>query len=208
MPHARFMVSGSVCILLASIFVSFFFLAGHKSSITSVLAVETGGIGVFWDENQTEIVSSIDWGTLLPGSVKDVTVYVWNGMKEPVFLSLRTMDWVPVNASEFISVEVYHNMRSIAPDEVMKVTLTIRISPYVTEITNFGVNMLLSGLSRPPSDINQDRKVDIRDIATVAKAFGSSPDHPNWNPSADINENGKIDIRDIAIVARDFGLNY
>ena len=60
-------------------------------------------------------------------------------------------------------------------------------------------------------DINGDGKVDIRDIAIVAKAYGSSPGDPNWNPAADITglepnvPDGKVDIRDIALVSSQFG---
>ena len=54
-------------------------------------------------------------------------------------------------------------------------------------------------------DINSDGKVDIKDIAAVASAFGSTPDHPRWNPEADINRDKVIDIKDIALVARNYG---
>lgn len=54
-------------------------------------------------------------------------------------------------------------------------------------------------------DVNCDRKVDIRDIAAAAKAFGSYPGHPRWNMQTDIIYDGKIDIRDIAAIARKFG---
>jgi hypothetical protein len=56
-----------------------------------------------------------------------------------------------------------------------------------------------------------DGKVDIRDIAVVAKAFGSAPGMPLWNVNCDITgptpgvPDGKVDIRDIAVVAKHFG---
>jgi len=54
-------------------------------------------------------------------------------------------------------------------------------------------------------DVNGDGKVDIMDIAIVAKAFGSDPTLPNWDPRADLNGDGKVDIMDIAMVAIHFG---
>jgi len=48
-------------------------------------------------------------------------------------------------------------------------------------------------------------KVDMRDVYLVARAFGSYPSHPRWNPNADINNDGKVDMRDIYVVARNFG---
>jgi len=55
------------------------------------------------------------------------------------------------------------------------------------------------------TDIDRNGKVDILDIAIVAKAYGSFPEHPKWNPKADLDGNNIIDILDIAKVARDFG---
>jgi parallel beta-helix repeat protein len=50
-----------------------------------------------------------------------------------------------------------------------------------------------------------DGKVDIRDIAVVAKCFGSVPGASNWNANCDLNNDGKIDIKDIAMVAKHYG---
>jgi parallel beta-helix repeat protein len=58
-----------------------------------------------------------------------------------------------------------------------------------------------------PADINHDLKIDGKDIAIVAKAYGSYPDHPRWNPIADVNNDNKIDGKDIAPVAKYFGEN-
>ena len=59
-----------------------------------------------------------------------------------------------------------------------------------------------------PGDLNGDRRVNMRDIALVARAFGSSPGIPNWNPIADINGDEKVNMRDIGWVAKYFGVIY
>jgi len=56
-----------------------------------------------------------------------------------------------------------------------------------------------------PGDMNFDGKVDIKDIAIAALAFGSYPGHPGWNPLADTNGDNKVDIKDIAFIASNFG---
>jgi hypothetical protein len=63
------------------------------------------------------------------------------------------------------------------------------------------------------TDLNKDKKVDIRDVTIVARAYGS--DYTNatgtWDPRADITgpiylvPDGKVDIRDVSLVANDFG---
>jgi nitroreductase len=64
-----------------------------------------------------------------------------------------------------------------------------------------------AGGAHPPlvGDINGDDKVDGKDIAIVAKYFGSIGGFP---PYADVNSDGKVDGKDIAIVAKHFGEKY
>jgi len=54
-------------------------------------------------------------------------------------------------------------------------------------------------------DLNGDGKVDMKDVAIVAMAFGSYPEHPRWNPDADINHDGVVSIDDLLIVLSSFG---
>lgn len=65
--------------------------------------------------------------------------------------------------------------------------------------------LLSLGSVKMPTDLNNDHKVDIIDIATAAKAFGSYPGHPRWEFVADVNSDGKVDILDIARIAKNFG---
>jgi uncharacterized protein (DUF2141 family) len=54
-------------------------------------------------------------------------------------------------------------------------------------------------------DVNGDGKVDMNDIGTAARAFGSQPGDLKWNPDCDLNHDGKIDLKDIGLTARNFG---
>jgi hypothetical protein len=55
-------------------------------------------------------------------------------------------------------------------------------------------------------DLNHDGKIDMKDIAIVAKPFGTHPGDLLWNADADVTQDGKVDMRDISIVAKEFGL--
>lgn len=57
----------------------------------------------------------------------------------------------------------------------------------------------------PLLDIYLDWKIDIRDIAAVAVAYGTHPNDPRWNDAVDVYEDGNVDIRDVAMVANQFG---
>jgi hypothetical protein len=64
-------------------------------------------------------------------------------------------------------------------------------------------------ISRAPSwDPNQDGKVDMVDVTMLARAYGSTPSSPNWNPLADLNLDGRVTMADLAPVARHFGEQY
>jgi Ca2+-binding EF-hand superfamily protein len=54
-------------------------------------------------------------------------------------------------------------------------------------------------------DVNGDGHVDGSDLIIVARAFGSTPVSPRWNPSADLNHDGYIDGIDLIMVAAHFG---
>lgn len=77
-----------------------------------------------------------------------------------------------------------------------------------------GNTLLLYTPSELVGDINKDGKVDVMDLAIVGKAYGSTPDAPNWNSAADVTgpsylvPDGKVDIRDLALIAKHFGETY
>jgi hypothetical protein len=56
-----------------------------------------------------------------------------------------------------------------------------------------------------PGDLTGDRKVDVKDVAIVAKSFGSTPGWGRWDPLADLDCNYKIDVKDVAFVAKNYG---
>lgn len=62
--------------------------------------------------------------------------------------------------------------------------------------------------ARMPGDTSIDGKVDMRDLAIIARAYGSNPKKPRWNYVADENEDDKINMKDIVIAASLFGTTY
>jgi hypothetical protein len=54
-------------------------------------------------------------------------------------------------------------------------------------------------------DINRDGKINILDVAAVARVFGCTKETQSYNPLLDINSDYIINILDLSAVARDFG---
>ena len=51
-------------------------------------------------------------------------------------------------------------------------------------------------------DLNGDGKVTGRDVAIVARALPSDPDHKRWNPDADLNNDNIVDLGDLMTILR------
>jgi subtilisin family serine protease len=57
-------------------------------------------------------------------------------------------------------------------------------------------------------NLNDDRKVDGKDLAIVCRAFNTRPGQPLWDYHADTNLDSKVDGLDVAMVASHFGRNW
>ncbi len=112
--------------------------------MTSAFTTESGLIGIYWDENCTNTVYSIDWGTPSPGSSKPITVYIRNEASSPVLLSLNTTDWTPLQALEHISLDWNYTGNTINPDDAAQTTLILSVSPNISGVTTFSFNIDIS----------------------------------------------------------------
>jgi len=70
-----------------------------------------------------------------------------------------------------------------------------------TKIAGFTV------VGHPRWDVNQDGKVDYKDLAMLGAHYGETiaqPPYPAW----DINQDGKVDYKDLAILGAHYGEVY
>jgi len=86
-------------------------------------------------------------------------------------------------------------------------TISAYVSPVPDEINTannyFSDGSVKLGLL---GDVNNDGKVDGRDLTMIARCFGSGLGSPRYNPNCDLLNRGKIDGRDITVAARNFGI--
>lgn len=106
--------------------------------------VRTIGVGVYWDNECTDPVSSIDWGTLEPGATKDVTIYIRNEGSSDSTISMYTSNWNPSSAWEYIGLSWDYAGQQMSPDEVIQVTLTLSISSSIEGITSFSFDITIT----------------------------------------------------------------
>lgn len=101
------------------------------------------GVGVYWDSNCTRKVSFVEWGTVEPGSTKNVSIYLRNEGNQAVRLLIFADNWHPLNASNYMSLSSDYTGQAIHPQEVVQTTLTLSTSPGIEGIESFSFNIII-----------------------------------------------------------------
>jgi len=142
-----------------------------------------------WTPQQVVINGTVnfDASQSTPGSIGTLTNYSWNFADGTGIFNLTT----PQISHVFTQTGNY------------TVTLTVTDSLSRTNSTSALVQVQNNTIKI--YDLNHDGKINIIDISIVAKAFGTKPGDPLWNPVADVNGDGIVNIKDISLVARYFG---
>ncbi|UCE28637.1 MAG: hypothetical protein JSV85_05000 [Candidatus Bathyarchaeota archaeon] len=107
--------------------------------------IKAMGVGVYWDSDCSDVVTSIDWGTVEPGSTNSVTVYVKNEGNAAETLSSETENWSPPGTSTYMSLTWDYGGQIIDVGGVVQVTLSLSVSETIDGITNFGFDIVITG---------------------------------------------------------------
>ena len=102
------------------------------------------GIKAYSDQALTQELTSIDWGTIYPGSNSVRTGYFVNNGSIPITLSLVTQGWAPAAATTYITLSWNYNNMAIQPGAVVPVDLTVTASPATIGLTSFSFNMIVA----------------------------------------------------------------
>lgn len=143
----RPLVVAAALITLSLAFFSFHSILGQFNqtlSIGSRGTVKTVGVGVYWDSSCSSAVSFVDWGTVEPGSTKNVTIYVRNEGNDAVNLFMFADNWNPSDASNYMALSWDYANQTIDPQEVVQTTLTLSTSSSMEGITDFSFDIVIS----------------------------------------------------------------
>lgn len=124
---------------------------------------------------------------------------------ETGFYPLSKAKYYFIDFSQPIEFEMSHEELSLIDpriEELFKDKAFLTALIYEGPLDKLTKDMVLTMIT---GDLNFDGKVDIIDIVTAAKAFGSSPGHSRWNSAADMNKDNTVNIQDMVLIARNFG---
>jgi len=107
-------------------------------NVPSLGTIKTLGVEVYWDRNKENKTETIDWGTIWPGTLKNVTLYIRSISNIETTLELRTANWTfrdsnnrivagPSNSSPYVNLTWNYNGTIVRPSETLQVTLTLSV---------------------------------------------------------------------------------
>jgi hypothetical protein len=105
------------------------------------------GVGFYWDNNCTDPVSFIDWGTIWPGSTVNVTVFVKNEGSQAISLNITAENWTPIETASYMAFSSNYMGQTINLQENLQITLSLTTSPNIEEIASFSFDISV-GINR------------------------------------------------------------
>jgi len=117
----------------------------YTQRIANKAAVKVVGVGIYKDLNFTVSVTEIDWGILEPGENRNVSAYILNESNVPLNLSMTTLDWQPVNASDYMTLSWNQEATVLQVGGYVDATFTLTLSDATPAFRNFSFVIIVIG---------------------------------------------------------------
>lgn len=115
------------------------------TNITHTGTIETVGVAVYQDSACTQPLSSLNWGTLRPGTSTNRTIYVKNTGNTAVSLNMTVTAWNPPSASSYITLTWDKQGSQLTAGNKAQALLVLSVSAAVIGFTDFNCTTLVSG---------------------------------------------------------------
>ena len=122
-----------------------FALLSFSKTLSNTGNVKAVGVGVYKDIGCSQVLSSIDWGALAPGSSSNYTAYIRNEGTVAVSLSKTTGNWNPTTAAGNMTLSWNRDGYILSSNAVVQATLTLSVSSSVTGISSFSFDITITG---------------------------------------------------------------
>ena len=117
---------------------------GRKLSSNGAIK-EITGIETYWDSKGTNKVTSIEWGSLEPGTQKTVTIFVRNLEKNQIILNYHTSNWMPSEITDYLTLKWDYNGQAIKFREIVQVIFTLVVSENLEASGTFDFDITIVG---------------------------------------------------------------
>jgi hypothetical protein len=107
--------------------------------------ITTVNVGAYQDSSCTQVLSTIDWGNVVPGSSSSRTIYVKNTGNAPISLNMTVNTWNPSNAGNYMNLTWNQESALLNVGNSVATLLVLSVSASVTGITSFSFNATITG---------------------------------------------------------------
>ena len=115
-------------------------------TVPSQGAVAAVNVGVYSDTECTQNCTSLNWGTIMPGSQINRMVYVKNIGNVPMTITMATESWLPTNASSLINLNWNRQDTTLNVNQSVEATLTLAAAASAEgNLTDFSFDIIITG---------------------------------------------------------------
>jgi hypothetical protein len=107
--------------------------------------IKTVGVAVYLNRKLNNPLSSINWGTLKPGTKTHIRCYVQNTGQSSVILQLETSNWTPSKATNYLTLTWNYKGQQLDSNQTIPIILTLTISENIQQITSFNFDIIIIG---------------------------------------------------------------
>jgi hypothetical protein len=116
-----------------------------STTVTHTGAIQALNVGVYQDSACTQSLSTLNWGTMPPGTSASRTIYVKNTGNAAVTLNMTVTAWNPTIASSYITLTWNQQNAQLATGNSVSALLVLSVSASVNGFTDFNCTTIISG---------------------------------------------------------------
>jgi hypothetical protein len=120
-------------------------LIQSSAPVTHSGTIETLNVSVFQDSACTQTLSTLNWGTLRPGTSANRTIYVKNTGNAAVTLNMTVTSWNPSAAASYITLTWNRQGTILSQGNSLSALLVLSISANVNGFTSFACTTIIAG---------------------------------------------------------------
>ncbi|XHH07572.1 MAG: hypothetical protein ACFCUE_08270 [Candidatus Bathyarchaeia archaeon] len=112
---------------------------------TGTIVVSNPDLNVFSDSQGTQPLTTFDWGSIVPGTTVNHTIYLKNTGDVPLALDMMPESWNPVAAANSMTITWNKESSVLAVGQITSAVLTLNADADISGVTTFSVSIILSG---------------------------------------------------------------
>ncbi len=117
-------------------------LVQAQVTVTSTGTIKAVGLNFYSDSQATQPLTTINWGMAAPGDTVNRQAYMKSTSNVPCTVAMSTKEWNPTEAGTYLTC-TWDSSGQIQPNEVIKVTFTLAISPNTNTFRSYSFSIVV-----------------------------------------------------------------